>query len=154
MRPVTPLLLFPTLLLVTLPLAAQHAMVSLIRQPRATAAEFTVPITEIQLKDQGDLSRLHLGIGLGARHWDDGDNALRFVADANATVKEFFVGFGAVAEVPPGEGAFLGPRLRVGWAFHPSWALSLEGEHLERPFAPGLSVRRRSSLGLTLTCSF
>ena len=96
MRPVKPLLLFPTLLLVTLPLAAQHAMVSLIRQPRATAAEFTVPITEIQLKDQGDLSRLHLGIGLGARHWDDGDNALRFVADANATVKEFFVGFGAV----------------------------------------------------------
>ena len=154
MRPIRPLLLCTALPLATLPLAAQHAMVSVIRQPQATAAEFTVPITEIQLKDQGDLSRLHLGIGLGARHWDGSDTAIRFVADANVTAKELFLGFGAVAEVPPGEGAFLGPRLRVGWAFHPSWALSLEGEHLERPFAPGLSVRRRSSLGLTLTCSF
>ena len=142
------------LLLAVLPLAAQSALVSVIRQPRATAAEFTVPITEFQVKDHGDLAHLHLGVGLGVRHWDDGDNALRFVADANAVANEVFVGFGAIVEVPPGEGAFLGPRLRVGWAFHPSWALSLEGEHLERPFAPGLTVRRRSSLGLVLTARF
>jgi hypothetical protein len=137
-----------------LPLAAQSTLLSVIRQPRATAAEFTVPITELQLRDHGDFSQLHLGIGLGARHWDDGDTSIRFVADANATVNTLFMGFGAIAEVPPGEGAFIGPRLRVGWAFHPRWALSLEGEHLERPFAPGLSVRRRSSLGLTLTTRF
>jgi hypothetical protein len=56
--------------------------------------------------------------------------------------------------VPPGKGAFIGPRLRVGWAFYPNWAVSLEGEHLERPFAPGLTVRRRSSLGLALTARF
>jgi hypothetical protein len=137
-----------------LPLAAQSTLVSVIRQPRATAAEFTVPITELRMRDGGDFAHLHLGIGLGARHWDDGDNALRFVADANATANALFLGFGAVVEVPPGEGAFLGPRLRVGWAFHPSWALSLEGEHLERPFSPGLSVRRRSNLGLVLTARF
>jgi hypothetical protein len=136
------------------PLAAQSALVSLIRQPRATAAEFTVPITEFQVRKQGDFAHLHLGIGLGVRHWDDGDNALRFVADANATANSLFLGFGAVIEVPPGEGAFLGPRLRVGWAFHPSWAISLEGEHLERPFSPGLSVRRRSNIGITLTTRF
>ena len=142
------------LVLSLLPLAAQSTLVSVIRQPRATAAEFTVPITEFQVRDHGDLAHLHLGIGLGARHWDDGDNALRFVADANATANTLFIGLGAVVEVPPGEGAFLGPRLRVGWAFHPSWALSLEGEHLERPFAPGLTVRRRSSLGIVLTTRF
>ncbi len=142
------------LILSALPLGAQTAMVSVIRQPRATAAEFTVPITEIQVRDSGDLTHLHLGVGLGARHWDDGDTSLRFVMDANAAANEFFVGLGAIVEVPPGEGAFLGPRLRVGWAFHPSWALSLEAEHLERPFAPGLSVRRRSALGLALTARF
>ena len=142
------------LVLSLLPLAAQSTLVSVIRQPRATAAEFTVPITEFQVRDHGDFAHLHLGIGLGARHWDDGDNALRFVADANATANTLFIGLGAVVEVPPGEGAFLGPRLRVGWAFHPSWALSLEGEHLERPFAPGLTVRRRSSLGIVLTTRF
>jgi hypothetical protein len=146
---------FPCLLALTcLPLAAQSTLLSVIRQPRATAAEFTVPITELQVKERGDFSQFHLGIGLGVRHWDDGDTSIRFVADANAIVNELFVGFGAIAEVPPGEGAFIGPRLRVGWAFHPRWALSLEGEHLERPFAPGLSVHRRSSLGLTLTTRF
>lgn len=142
------------LLLPVLPLAAQTALVSVIRQPRATAAEFTTPITDFQVRDRGDLTHLHLGIGLGVRHWDDGDNALRFIADANAAANQVFLGFGAIVEVPPGEGTFLGPRLRVGWAFHPSWALSLEGEHLERPFSDGLSPRRRSSLGLVLTARF
>jgi len=146
--------ILPILLLPILPLSAQSALVSVIRQPRATAAEFTVPITELQVRDGGDFAHLHLGVGLGLRHWDDGDNALRFVADANATANRVFVGFGAIVEVPPGEGAFIGPRLRVGWAFHPSWALSLEGEHLERPFAPGLAVRRRSNLCLALTARF
>jgi hypothetical protein len=142
------------LLLPILPLSAQSTLVSVIRQPKATAVEFTVPITELQVKDRGDLTLLHLGVGLGVRHWDDGGNALRFVADANATVHEVFAGVGAIVEVPPGEGAFVGPRLRVGWAFHPSWALSFEGEHLERPFAPGLTIRRRSNLGLALTVRF
>jgi hypothetical protein len=146
--------LLPALLVSVLPLAAQATLVSVIRQPHATAAEFTVPVTEFTLRDGGDFAALHLGIGLGARHWDDGDNALRVMADANATANELFLGAGLIVEVPPGEGAFLGPRLRVGWAFHPSWALSLEGEHLERPFAPGLTVRRRSSLGLALTARF
>jgi hypothetical protein len=119
--------LLPAFLLFITPLAAQTALVSLIRQPRATAAEFTVPITDLQVRDRGDLSHLHLGVGLGARHWDDGDTSLRFVMDANAAAQQVFLGFGAIVEVPPGEGAFLGPRLRVGWAFHPAWALSLEG---------------------------
>lgn len=144
----------PLLFLAALPLAAQSALISVIRQPKATAAEFTVPITEFQVREQGDFAHLHLGIGLGVRHWDDGDNALRFVADANATVHEIFAGIGAIVEVPPGEGAFIGPRLRVGWAFHPSWALSLEGEHLERPFADGIHPRRRSNLGVALTVRF
>ena len=144
----------PALCLSFLPLSAQTAMVSLIRQPKATALEFTTPITDFQVRDAGDLTRLHLGVGLGLRHWDDGDDALRFVADANATVQDVFLGFGAVVEVPPGEGTFIGPRLRVGWAFHPAWALSLEGEHLERPFSPGLSIRRRSNLGLAMTVRF
>lgn len=140
--------------LMVLPLAAQSTLVSVIRQPRATAAEFTVPITELQVRDKGDFAQLHLGVGLGVRHWDDGDNGLRFVADANAAADEAFVGVGAVVEVPPGEGAFVGPRLRIGWAFRPDWALSLEGEHLERPFSDGLAPRRRSSLGLVLTMRF
>lgn len=146
--------LLPALLLAALPLSAQSVLVSVIRQPKATAAEFTVPITELQVRDHGDFAHLHLGVGLGVRHWDDGDNALRFVADANATANRVFAGIGAVIEVPPGEGAFLGPRLRVGWAFHPAWALSLEGEHLERPFTDGLTPRRRSNLGLVLTARF
>lgn len=147
-------LLTAALLLAAPALSAQSVLVSVIRQPKATAAEFTVPITELQVRDHGDFAQLHLGVGLGLRHWDDGDNALRFVADANATAHGVFAGLGAVVEVPPGEGAFLGPRLRVGWAFHPTWSLSLEGEHLERPFAPGLTVRRRSNLGLVLTARF
>ncbi len=146
--------LLPFLLLATLPVAAQSAMVSLIRQPKATAVEFTVPITDFRVQNGSDTTHFYLGIGLGARHWDDGDNALRFVADANAILNKVFVGFGAIVEVPPGEGAFIGPRLRVGWAFHPSWALSLEGEHLERPFTDGLTPRRRSNLGLVLTARF
>ncbi|WP_291272688.1 hypothetical protein [Geothrix sp.] len=137
-----------------LPLMAQSVLVSVIRQPRATAAEFTVPITDFQVRDRGDLTHLHLGVGLGLRHWDDGDNALRFVVDANATAHRTFIGLGAIVEVPPGEGGFIGPRLRIGWAFHPAWALSLEGEHLERPFTDGLSPRRRSNLGLALTTRF
>jgi hypothetical protein len=144
----------PFLFCLALPAAAQSTLVSLIRQPRATAAEFTVPITDFRMQHGGDATQFHLGIGLGVRHWDDGDNAMRFVADANATINELFAGFGAIVEVPPGEGAFLGPRLRVGWTFHPRWALSLEGEHLERPFTDGLTPRRRSNLGLVLTARF
>lgn len=146
--------ILPALLLSFLPLSAQFAMVSVIRQPKATAAEFTVPITELQVRDGGDFAHLNLGVGLGVRHWDDGDIALRFIADANATANQVFAGVGAIVEVPPGEGVFIGPRLRVGWAFHPSWALSLEGEHLERPFTDGLTPRRRSNLGLVLTARF
>ncbi|MFZ1377577.1 MAG: hypothetical protein WAS25_13380 [Geothrix sp.] len=146
--------LTPLLLLFALPLAAQSTLVSVIRQPRATAAEFTVPITELRVKERGEFAHLHLGVGLGVRHWDDGDNALRFVVDASATANELFLGLGAIVEAPQGEGAFLGPRLRVGWAFHPRWVLSLEGEHLERPFASGLTPRRRSNVGLVLTARF
>ena len=146
--------ILPLLLLSILPLSAQSALVSVIRQPRATAAEFTVPITEMKLRDGGDFTHVHVGVGLGLRHWDDGDNALRFVADANATANELFIGLAAIVEVPQGEGAFLGPRLRVGWAFHPRWVVSLEGEHLERPFASGLTPRRRSNVGLVLTARF
>jgi hypothetical protein len=142
------------LALAVLPLPAQSVLVSVIRQPRATAAECTVPVTEFQMKDGGDFAQVHLGVGLGARHWDDGDTALRFVADANAAANGVFAGLGAIIEVPPGEGAFIGPRLRVGWAFHPRWALSLEGEHLERPFTDGLTPRRRSNLGVALTMRF
>lgn len=146
--------LLPFLLLPALPLAAQSALVSVIRQPRATAAEFTVPITEFALRDGGDFAHLHLGVGLGVRRWDDGDNALRFLVDANATAHQLFLGVGTIVEVPAGDGAYFGPRLRVGWAFHPHWALSLEGEHLEKPFADGIHPKRRSSLGLALTASF
>jgi hypothetical protein len=144
----------PLLLLSALPLSAQSTMVSVIRQPRATAAEFTTPVMDFELKNPGDLSSIHLGVGLGARHWDDGDNALRFVADASATARTLFIGVGSIVEAPTGEGLFLGPRLRVGWAFHPTWVLSLEGEHLERPFTHGLTPRRRSALGLALTARF
>jgi hypothetical protein len=144
----------PILLLSALPLAAQSALVSVTRQPKATAAEFTVPITDFLVKSHGDSAHFHVGVGLGFRHWDDGDTALRFVVDANALAGGVFAGFGAIVEVPPGEGAFIGPRLRVGWAFHPAWALSLEGEHLERPFTHGLTPRRRSNLGLALTVRF
>ncbi|MBI1754310.1 MAG: hypothetical protein HY014_15770 [Acidobacteria bacterium] len=144
----------PLLLLASLPLSAQSAIVSVIRQPKATAAEFTTPVTEIELKNPGDLSRIHIGVGLGLRHWDDGSNAFRFIADANANVHATFLAFGAVAEVPSGDGAYIGPRLRVGWMFHPNWAISVEGEHLEKPFASGLTPRRRSNLGLALTARF
>ncbi|GLH73582.1 hypothetical protein GETHLI_20840 [Geothrix limicola] len=146
--------LLPLLLLPVLPLSAQSAFVSVIRQPHATAAEFTTPVTEIELKDPGSLSRVHLGVGLGLRHWDDGTDAFRFIVDANATAEDVFLGFGAVAEARSGDGGYIGPRLRVGWAFHPNWALSLEGEHLEKPFADGTSPKRHSALGLVLTVRF
>ena len=146
--------ILPLLLLSSLPLAAQFTQVSLTRQPKATAAEFTTAITEIQLKNPGDVSSIHLGVGLGVRHWDDGDNAMRFIADASANAQAFFCSFGAVVEVPSGDGTYIGPRLRIGHAFHPNWAISLEGEHLEKPFASGLSPKRRSNLGITLTARF
>jgi hypothetical protein len=57
--------LLPALLLPLLPLSAQSALVSVIRQPRATAAEFTVPITDLQVRDGGDFAHFHLGVGLG-----------------------------------------------------------------------------------------
>jgi hypothetical protein len=135
-------------------LNAQAPMVSLIRQPRATALEFTAPWTEFQFQDGEDHARFHLGAGLGIRHWDDGDTAARLLVDANTTFDEVFFGFGTVVEVPPGEKPFLGPRVRVGWAFHPNWALSLEGEHLERPFGDSWGVKRRSALGVALTYRF
>lgn len=154
MRRLAPSLLTSGLLALGLPLAAQSTLVSVIRQPRATAAEFTTPITEFQVRSHGDPVHLHVGVGLGVRHWDDGDNALRFLVDANFLANEVFAGVSAIVEVPPGEGAFIGPRLRVGWAFHPDWAVSLEGEHLERPFTDGLKVRRRSNVGVALTFRF
>lgn len=141
-------------LLCALGLSAQAPMVSVIRQPRATAAEFTVPFTEFQFREGEDHATFHLGAGLGLRHWDDGDTSVRLIADANSAFNQTFIGFGVVGEVPPGEKPFLGPRLRVGWAFHPNWALSLEGEHLERPFGDGWGVKRRSALGLALTVHF
>lgn len=135
-------------------LRAQAPMVSLVRQPRATALELTVPWTEFQFSQGPDHAVFHLGAGLGLRRWDDGDTAARLVADANADLNGLFLGIGVVGEVPPGEKPFLGPRLRVGWAFHPHWAVSLEGEHLERPFGDGWGVKRRSSLGLALSARF
>ena len=146
--------LLPLLLLAPLPLAAQSTLVSVIRQPRATAAEFTVPITELQVKDRGEFAHLHLGVGLGVRHWDDGDNALRFVADAHATATAPFLGLCASVEVPHVVGAYRGPRPRGGCAFHPRWVVSLEGEHLERPFTSGRTPRRRSNVGLVATFRF
>jgi len=144
----------PILLLGFLPLSAQTVQISVVRQPQATHAEFTVPIADLQLRSGGDFGHVHLGVGAGLRHWDDGDNALRILGDANATANRLFLGIGAIVEVRPGERAFLGPRLRVGWAFHPNWAVSLEGEHLEQPFADGSHPTRRSSLGLALTARF
>lgn len=135
-------------------LSAQAPMVSLIRQPRATAVEFTAPFTEFQIQQGKDQITFHVGGGLGLRHWDDGDTAGRLVVDANAAVNDLFLGLGVVSEIPPGEKPFLGPRLRVGWVFHPRWALSLEGEHLERPFGDGVGVKRRSALGLAMTYRF
>ena len=149
MRRLLPLLLAPVL-----PLCGQNALVSVIRQPRATAAEFTVPFTDMEVRNSRDQVRLHVGMGLGLRHWDDGDTSVRLVADASTAVNALFAGVGVIIEAPPGEAAFVGPRLRMGWAFHPRWALSLEGEHLERPFADGLAPRRRSSLGLAVTVRF
>jgi hypothetical protein len=146
--------LLPLVFLCVLPLSAQSVQVSVIRQPQATNAEFTVPITSIQLRNGGDFGQVHLGVGAGFRHWDDGDNALRILADANAAANQLFLGVGAIVEIRSGERAFIGPRLRVGWAFHPNWAVSLEGEHLEQPFADGLHPTRRSSLGLALTARF
>lgn len=154
MRRLAPALLLSGFALATLPVAAQSTLVSVIRQPRATAAEFTTPIADFIVKSERDPAHLHVGVGAGVRHWDDGDNALRFIVDANMVAEEVFMGLAAIVEVPPGEGGFIGPRLRVGWAFHPPWAVSLEGEHLERPFTDGLKVRRRSNLGLALTFRF
>lgn len=144
----------PLLCLSVLPLSAQSTFVSLIRQPHATLVEFTTPVTEIELKDPGSLSRIHLGIGLGLRHWDDGSNAIRFLVDTNVTAGELFMGLGAIAEAPSGEGVYAGIRLRGGWVFHPNWIVSLEGEHMEKPFADGLKPKRNSSLGLVLTARF
>lgn len=146
--------LLPFLLLACLPLSAQSAQVSVIRQPRATNAEFTVPITEIELQDRHEFAHIQVGVGAGIRHWDDGDNAMRILADANAAAHQLFLGLGAIVEIRSGERAFIGPRLRVGWAFHSNWALSLEAEHLEQPFSDGLHPTRRSSLGLALTARF
>lgn len=146
--------LLALLFLAALPLSAQSTLISVIRQPKATAAEFTTAITEIQLKNPGDLSCIHVGVGLGVRHWDDGDNALRFIADASASAQTVFFSCGAVVEVPSGDGTYIGPRLRIGRALHPNWVISLEGEHLEKPFASGLSPKRRSNIGLTLSTRF
>lgn len=146
--------LLPLLIVSALPLSAQHALISVIRQPRATAAEFTVPFTDMEVQNARDSVRLHVGMGLGLRRWDDGDTSVRVVADASTALNQLFAGVGVIVEVPPGESAFVGPRLRMGWAFHPNWAVSLEGEHLERPFADGLAPRRRSSLGLAVTVRF
>ncbi|HJV22902.1 MAG TPA: hypothetical protein VJ570_09395 [Holophagaceae bacterium] len=145
------LLLLPCL---ALGLNAQAPIVSVIRQPRATLGEFTMPFTEFDVQDHGDVVRFHVGAGIGVRRWNGGDTAVRVIGDANAFINDLFVGAAVVGEFPSGESAFIGPRLRVGWAFHPRMALSLEGEHLERPFGDGLAPRRRSSLGLAFTVRF
>lgn len=150
------LMLLPCLALgLNAPLSAQAPMISLIRQPKATGAEFTMPFTTVDLDGGRETLHFHVGAGLGLRRWDGGDTAIRLVGDANAFIGEvFFVGASAILELPEGEGAYLGPRLRFGRAFNEHVALSLEGEHLERPFGHGLEPRRRSSLGLTLTVRF
>lgn len=145
------LLLLPCL---ALGLQAQAPVASVIRQPKATLAEFTMPFTEFDIQDHGDTVRFHVGAGLGLRRWNGGDTAVRVIGDANAFINALFIGAAVVTEFPSGESAFVGPRLRVGWAFHPNMALSLEGEHLERPFGDGLAPRRRSSLGLAFTVKF
>ena len=72
-------------------LQAQAPVVSLIRQPRATLGEFTVPFTEFDVKSDGDVVRFHLGAGLGVRRWNGGDTAVRVIGDANAFVNDMFV---------------------------------------------------------------
>lgn len=147
--------LFPLLLATALPLGAQTAAVALVRQPRATALEGTVPVFDTAMVTRGHEVYLHLGLGAGLRRWDDGQVAPRLLADTHAFLDETFVGFGTVLEAPSGESPFLGARLRVGWAFHPAWALSLEGEHLER-IAPAhrAEPQRRSGLALVLSTRF
>ena len=146
------LLLLPCL---ALGLHAQAPMVSLIRQPRATLAEFTMPFTTFDVDGPQEKAHFHLGAGLGLRRWNGGDTAVRLVADANALLEaKVFFSAAAIVEVPSGESAYVGPRLRIGRAFNEHIALSLEGEHLERPFGHGLEPRRRSSLGLALTVRF
>lgn len=146
------LLLLPSL---ALGLHAQAPVVSLIRQPKATLAEFTMPYTTLEVDGDREKVRFHLGAGLGLRRWNGGDTAVRFVADANAVVENHvFFGAAVIAELPSGESAYIGPRIRIGRAFTEHVALSLEGEHLERPFGHGLEPRRRSSLGLALTVRF
>lgn len=138
------------------PLAAQAPpIISFIRQPRATLAEFTIPITTLDVEGPGETLHFHVGAGLGLRRWNGGDTAIRLLTDANAFVGEaFFIGAAAILEFPEGSSGYLGPRLRAGRAFGNHVALSLEGEHLERPFGRGLEPRRRSSLGLALTFRF
>ncbi len=145
------LLLLPCL---ALGLNAQAPVISVIRQPRATLGEFTMPFTEFDVQSEGDNVRFHVGAGLGVRRWNGGDTAVRVIGDANAFVNDLFLSAAIVMEFPSGESVFVGPRLRVGWAFTPHMALSLEGEHLERPFGDGLAPRRRSSLGLAYTVRF
>ncbi len=145
------LLLLPCL---ALGLQAQAPVISVIRQPRATLGEFTMPFTEFDVQNDRDNLRFHVGAGLGLRRWNGGDTAIRLIGDANAFLNEAFLSAAAVIEFPSGESAFVGPRLRVGWAFHPHMAISLEAEHLERPFGDGLGPRRRSSLGLAYTVKF
>lgn len=142
-------------LLATLPLGAQTAAVSLLRQARATAVEATLPVADTSVVTRGHEVYLHLGLGAGFRRWDDGQGAARLLLDTHAFLDETYVGFGTVLEAPAGERPFLGPRLRVGWAFHPAWALSLEGEHLER-IAPARQAepQRRSGLALVLSTRF
>ena len=145
------LLLLPCL---ALGLSAQAPVLSVIRQPRATLGEFTMPFAEFDVKSDGDVVRFHVGAGIGVRRWNGGDTAVRVIGDANAFINDVFVSAAVVTEFPSGESLFAGPRLRVGWAFTPHMAISLEGEHLERPFGDGLSPRRRSSLGLAYTVRF
>lgn len=137
------------------PLAAQAPVISLIRQPKATLAEFTVPFTTVDVETNKESVHFHVGAGLGLRRWNGGDTAVRIVADANAFVEDVvFLGAAAILEFPEGESAYIGPRIRMGRAFSKHVALTLEFEHLERPFGSGFEPRRRSSLGLALTFRF
>lgn len=142
-------------LLATLPLGAQTASVSLLRQARSTAVEATFPVFDTSVVSKGHEVYLHLGLGAGFRRWDDGQGAPRLLVDTHAFLDETYVGLGTVLEAPVGEAPFLGPRLRVGWAFHPAWALSLEVEHLERITpARRTEPQRRSGLALVLSTRF
>lgn len=152
-------LLIPALLTASaLGLSAQGATVSVVRQVRATSAEFTLPWTDGHIRDGQDQVTFHLGFGLGLRHWDDGDTAVRVIADSHALLRSgpegIFVSAGLVGEVPEGEKLFLGPRLRIGWPLRTNMALSLDLEHLERPFADGIGPRRRSAAGVAFTVKF